>query len=640
MFFLNLSLGEFLGLLSVLSGLITALYLLDRAKKKKIVSTLRFWADAGRVDEQRRRKHVREPWSLVLQLVSLALLLLAIAQVQWGNRERQGRDHVVLLDCSSWMGQRTGKDTLLDKAKQAARKYISALPAHDRVMLVRVDALSTPITRFTDDRKDLMRAIDGSKPSYSALDLQQAFETASHSLRRIAPRTGDIVYIGSEHVASRDDLGAIAKAVRVLPVQGPAENVGIRRIGVRRPEDQPELWQAYVAVRNYGLSAKAVTLGVRFADSRFAPRRITLAPGEERSLEYRFSTTSAGTLAAELQPGDNLPIDDHAELQLPKPDLLRVAVYTTRPEILRPLVDANRRIKATYLAPSQYNPKPNADVVLLDGIDPPISPQLPSLWITPPAQNSPVDVMTIQPDAVLIRWHNDNALGAGLHSRELKLSSAEIFSTTGTDIPVASAERGAIIVGRPATRSKPRLAVIGFDPLNGSMRFELSTPIVFANLLHWLAPESFRATDFTASAVGAVTVPLDGNEPANAVQVVDSAGFAVPFTVRDGMLQLYVDHPSTLRVLSGGRESVLSLTLPEVPVFTWKPPTAAQQGMPPVSALSPSPLDLWKWLAVLGGLGLLAEWLFFGKQRRGFTFRGRSTKSVAYEAEKRELVTK
>ena len=61
MFFLNLTLGEFLGLLGVLSGVITALYLLDRAKKKKMVSTLRFWSEGHPADEQRRRKHVRSP---------------------------------------------------------------------------------------------------------------------------------------------------------------------------------------------------------------------------------------------------------------------------------------------------------------------------------------------------------------------------------------------------------------------------------------------------------------------------------------------------------------------------------------------------------------------------------------------------
>ena len=302
MFFLNLSLGEFLGLLGVLSASITALYLLDRAKKKKLVSTLRFWADAGRVEEQRRRKHVREPWSLVLQLVSLLMLLLAIAQVQWGTREQQGRDHVLLLDSSSWMAQRVGKRILLDDAKRIARGYLSSLPARDRVMLVRIDNLSTPVTGFTDDRRQLLTAIAGTQASYSALDLKQAFDAASRWLHRLARSTGEIVYIGAEHVISRDSPGSVAKNVRVLPVMGPSEDIGIRHIAVKRAEDEPELWQAYVAIRNYGISRKTVTIRARFADSHFRRGELLLLPPRSR-----VSNTASPQVARERSPRTSSP---------------------------------------------------------------------------------------------------------------------------------------------------------------------------------------------------------------------------------------------------------------------------------------------------------------------------------------------
>ena len=47
MSFLNLSLGELLGLAGALSAAVVALYLLDRSKRKQVVPTLRFWAGAG-----------------------------------------------------------------------------------------------------------------------------------------------------------------------------------------------------------------------------------------------------------------------------------------------------------------------------------------------------------------------------------------------------------------------------------------------------------------------------------------------------------------------------------------------------------------------------------------------------------------
>ena len=46
MSFLNLSLGELLGLVGAISAGVVALYLLDRSKRKQVVATLRFWSAA------------------------------------------------------------------------------------------------------------------------------------------------------------------------------------------------------------------------------------------------------------------------------------------------------------------------------------------------------------------------------------------------------------------------------------------------------------------------------------------------------------------------------------------------------------------------------------------------------------------
>ena len=124
MFFLNLTAAEFFGLLAVLGSGITALYLLDRTKRKKIVSTLRFWVDSSRIQDQRSRKRMREPWSLILQLLGLLLLLLAAAQLQWGSRERRGRDHVLIVDTSAWSAQGAGAGNLLDREKSLAAAYL------------------------------------------------------------------------------------------------------------------------------------------------------------------------------------------------------------------------------------------------------------------------------------------------------------------------------------------------------------------------------------------------------------------------------------------------------------------------------------------------------------------------------------
>src|SRR5438132_929338 len=117
MFFFNLSLPEFLALLGSVSGVVVALYLLDRLRKKQTVATLRFFSALDRVPQYKHRRRLQQPWSLLLQLISLALLLLAIAQVRLGSPDRYSRDHVLILDTSAWMAARSGQGRLIDQAR-------------------------------------------------------------------------------------------------------------------------------------------------------------------------------------------------------------------------------------------------------------------------------------------------------------------------------------------------------------------------------------------------------------------------------------------------------------------------------------------------------------------------------------------
>src|ERR1700733_3819318 len=134
MSFLNLSLGELLGLVGAISAGIVALYLLDRSKRKQVDSTLRFWADADVRTQLKHRRKIQQPWSLLLEIISLLLLLLAIAGPRLGVIDSSGRDHVLILDTSAWMGSmgptgsRARPVTLLDGARDSARAYLRSLP--------------------------------------------------------------------------------------------------------------------------------------------------------------------------------------------------------------------------------------------------------------------------------------------------------------------------------------------------------------------------------------------------------------------------------------------------------------------------------------------------------------------------------
>jgi len=214
-----------------------------------------------------------------------------------------------------------------------------------------------------------------------------------------------------------------------------------------------------------------------------------------------------------------------------------------------------------------------------------------------------------------MQWKSGLDFGAGLHTKEDRLPSAEVFEPAPGDVAFASIAAGPTIVLRPRSASGAKLAVIGFDPLQPQLRFTLTTPLVFANLLSWLSPESFRTIEFTAKRVGAASVPLSEGESRNELHVTNAKGLAIPFTLAENTVQLFTREPDVIRIVSDDRERTLSLTLPDVSREHWDPPNVAN-GLPPVATYLPTSTDLWKFLACLGGLGLVAEWYLFGGGRK------------------------
>ena len=629
MFFLNLTAGEFFTLLGALGGLITLLYLLDRSKRRKAVSTLRFWTAGVAVEQQQSRRRMREPWSLILQLLSLVLMLLAIGQLQWGSRARRGRDHVLLLDTSAWSAERKSQGTLLDAEKRVAGEYLATLQPNDRALVARAGGLTAPATPFTSDHVRLLRAIAESTPGYSSFNAEQALAYARQAQASSGGEPGEIVYIGPKLISDQDGNPPNLPNLRILPVAATRENCGIVSLSVKHPGEDTNTWQAFMTIRNYGSESRTLRVKTEFAGTQFAPRTVAVKAGETQAIEYNFVTNAAGQLTAKLLSPDQLPSDDSATLYLPRDNTLRVIAYTSRAEFLKPLLSLNPRLSAHLAEPEEYVAKPAADVMIIDRFSPPAPPQIPSIWIQPPPGRAPIPVKATIGQPFVSTWNPQGQLTAGLRARELPVAEAEVFETFQGDTAVASAPEGPIIVVRPAHDGVPQTAAIGFDPFAGELRFRVTTPLLLANLLRWLHPDAFQEWEIAARQVGAAALPLERDEDADTIRIADEQGRAVPFAVRNHTLQLFVSQPSVIRVQSEHRTHVLSLTLPDVAAYNWKTPPETAEGIP-ASRFGRSAFDLWRSLAVAALFTLLLEWMLFGPRKR----RARGTTATAANSQR------
>ena len=620
MHLLNLSLTQFLVIFGSASAVAVALYLFDRSRRRQVVSTLRFWEAAGQPAATSRRRRIQQPWSLVLQLLSMALILLALAQLRFGGNEPTPRDHVIVLDTSAWMGASANGRTLMETARERASQYLRSVPSGDRVMLVRADGLASPATKFEPDRGPVESAILASEPGSTALNLGQALDFARRIQRQEGRRPGEIAFVGAGRTAEREHGETQpARNLRVISVPDPVENWGLRKIGARRSSSDPEIWEIYVSVRNYGKQPRDFAIALEFTaagqgalKSAVGSRRITLGPGRDFEASFEYRRREAGVLEVSLSPRDAFSADDRAALELPACPTLAVTVYSREPGLLRPALSANPQVSAVYRNPDEYRGD-EAGLVILDRFAPPRLPAADSIWIDPPQAASPVPVRTRARRATFSRWNADQAVAAGLRTNHLKLDAASIFEPAQGDEVVAEADAGPVVVARPG---RPKTLVLGFHPGLSGMRYELATPLLFANLLRWAAPEVFRRSELTGGSVGAVRVAMERGVTPEDARVVRDDGRPLLFTMRGSTLHFFAGEPGTVRVLARDRESVFSLSLPQLWDATWTPPAGVLRGVPGPASATDSPADLWPWLALAGAAGLLAEWLLFGRSRR------------------------
>jgi hypothetical protein len=618
--FLNLTLGQFLAVFAAVGGISVALYLLDRTRRRQVVATLRFWVEPGTAAPVTRRSRIQQPLSLLLQLLGMFLLLLALAEFQFGGTRSARRDHVLVLDTSAWMGAalpNRPNATLMDLARASALGWLRAVPEADRVLVVRADALSTPATAWETDRKTLVRAILQSQPGATALNLSQSLQFASQLQQVSGSLPGEIVYAGPGRISAREANNMSLPKIpsfRVLSIDDNIENAGLRSVGARHSPSDIGTWSVVARVKNYGRAPRAINVTLNFGGSPQGAKPAQLAPGEEQEIPFEVHTRASGVIEARLYPRDAFAADNFAALELPEFRTLSVIVYSDQPEALRPALSSDSRVAVEFRRTAQYTPDAGAGgLVILHKFRPQTRPRGNVLWIDPPPDNPPVAISARVEHPEGLRWVPDQPLTAGLRAKDVQIEAASIFAPSANDLRIAEVNSGPVIVASVSPDGKTRSVVMGFDPFAGAMRYELTTPLLLANVLRWVAPDVFRDVDVGTQSAGAVAMPLQSSDRASSIEVLTDAGAKLPFNVRDRSVEFFTGEPSRVRVIGGNTERVFSLTLPEMWDVKWTPPANVRHGIPAWNDALRRNRDWWPWLAALGAAILLGEWIAFGR---------------------------
>ena len=288
-----------------------------------------------------------------------------------------------------------------------------------------------------------------------------------------------------------------------------------------------------------------------------------------------------------------------------------MTIYSNEPDLLRPVLEGMPRVFAVYRKPEEYRAN-DRGLVILDRFIPPQRPTADSIWIDPPAQGSPIPIRTVVSDVPFEKWDSDGAVVQGLRAKDFKLEKTSVFEAAPDDTRIGEVEAGPVIVARGGAQgtsspAQPRVVVFGFHPALSGMRYELVTPLLFANLLRWVSPDIFYRSEFSVGSVGTVKLVMDRNRRAF------RAGRCEGYLGKRFARSLYTARPHAELFLRFTRLGAGAGGRPRIPVLADSAAALGYQmdgagrSAPGHSAFCPDldrSTDLWPWLALAGGAGL------------------------------------
>lgn len=617
---LNLALGQLLGLFLPIAGFLVALYFYDRSRRRAVVSTLRFWPRRLAPAVRQRHKRIQHPLSLLLQLVALLLLLLAIADPRPEALGAPSKHVVIVLDTSAAMAlSDSAGNPIMPQARALAMAYLERVPSRDRILLIEADGAPRVSVPFGTDRALLREAILGAEPGRTALDLRAAMELAVGTLRLALDsggetlparaESGETVYIGPGRFAGQPARPGSVPRLRYLETGTPSDSLGVLALRASADTADRGKWEVELRARNYTSVPTSAPFEFFFDGKRLGHRELEIPPGQDASLNFTLRTQRAGRLEARSTVQDPYSANNGASVRIPGTSRTRLQVLGASPESFAPLLAAGARVEPTFVDALEEL-SDDAIHVWARGGDARASRR--AILLAPPGTVSPAGDGGSVRERPIASWSVGHPLARGVRDQDFVPDRARLFEPVAGDEIVAETDGGPVILARSAEGR--RMVAFGFDLAGDSVRGRLAAPLLFANAVTWLDAAAFRPETIEARAPGAVAIEAP-NSSLEDVVVSTEGGVPVPWLLSKGRVRFYAGQPGTYRVTTADRDVTLHLDQPRLAGQTWEP-VDVLRGLPPATAGTGEPWVVWPWLAVLGALLLLYDWIRFGRGRR------------------------
>jgi hypothetical protein len=331
-------------ILAALPPAIVALYFLKLRRRPVEVPSTYLWLKS--IEDL----HVNSLWQrlrrnvlLWLQLLVIALAMLALARPGWHGAKLTGHRFVFLIDTSASMQATDVAPTRLDEAKRRAMELIAQMASGDVALVVSFADSARIEQTFTDNHGLLRRSVEAIRASNHSTSLTDALQVAaglanpgrSEEIRDTAMPAKVFILSDGKFGDVRDfSLGNLEPVF--MPIgTADAANVGILTLSTRRQEVRSDQLQAFARVENFGPRKVSVGLELRLDGRMIDADRMEIAAAETKQVAFDLGSISSGVLSLRLTPADHLAVDNEAYAVIDPPRLANVLLLTPGNEALQ-----------------------------------------------------------------------------------------------------------------------------------------------------------------------------------------------------------------------------------------------------------------------------------------------------------------
>ena len=317
---------QWLLLLAVPPAVLSLYFLKLKRRELAVPSTLLWRKTLEDVHVNSIWQRLRKNLLLYLQLLFLAILILACLRPGWSGQNRIGDRRIYIIDNSASMQATDVEPTRLDLAKKKVRELLSDTSADDVGMVIAFSDRADVRQGFTKDRNRLFSAVDSIPTTSRGTDVSEALRAAAGLANpgrssfdnlsdiMVADAVPATVYILSD--GAFGDLGDFdvgkLKIEYVSIGESKTNNLGIVSFAVQRNEDKANKLEAFARITNPGDEKVEFTASLELDGRLLDASTGSVDAKQEAGLLFELTDTDEGRLKLTLDYDDALKVDNVA----------------------------------------------------------------------------------------------------------------------------------------------------------------------------------------------------------------------------------------------------------------------------------------------------------------------------------------